>query len=739
MWIPLLLVAAALIGAMAISATRLAGPSDATMVSLSSQLPQPVLRIETVLDGGSELRSGDVVVAMDGVPVDRGDLLRRRRLAVGDVVTYTVQRSGKLLQVPVRLTAWPEAEWAHRNWSTVALMISLLPLAVEVFRRQPADPAARTLLVLAAFSTVGVLASVLGGQVVDIATGRDLVWLAAGEACTAGIWVTWLLFTLVFPQAVSGFRIRQLVIACTAVFVVVYGGYLLAVVPSAPNTMVAQWRAVTVSLAPDYVFPELIVALTAVRFWPRRHTRAARYLGWLLVTFAFSVLLFYSLWKLPAAIRGGPLLDGALMPLAFVPCPLVLAAAVLRFGLFDVKAVAGRSLVYALLTIGVVGGYVGLVAVLGSLMSTGTLLAPSLLATVVLAVLFQPVKDQLQRAVSRLLYGSRDEPYQALSRLGQQLESAVAAPAVLRTIAGTVGSALRLSYAAVELYASNGTLLRRAEIGSPPGNCHVRLPAVAGGELIGQLFIAPRPPATEFAESELRLLTDLARQAAPTLQALRLTVELEQSRQGLLRARAEERRRLQRDLHDGIGPSLAGLTLQIGAARALLTAGNHRQAADRLVNIERQLADCAADVRQLLSALRSPLLDSLGFLGALHYQAERLSAAGRPNITITTPPDLPGLPAAVEEASLAIVSEAMTNVARHADAPHCDVNITIMNSALQILVVDDGCGFPAGAPSGIGLPSMRRRAAELGGSCRIGPHPAAGGTRVQVSLPLTQP
>ena len=550
------------------------------------------------------------------------------------------------------------------------------------------------------------------------------------------MWATWLLFTLIFPWPLPGFRIRQLMIACVAALAVIYGGYLLVVIPTAPSTVVAQWRVLASSVAPGYVFPALIVGVTAIRFRTIRATPAARYTGWLLATFALSVLLFYSLWRLPAAIRGNPLLGWELVPLAFVPCPLVFAAAVLQYGLFDVKRMAGRSLVYALLTVGVVGGYMGFVAVLGSLVSTGTLLGPSLLATVILAVLVQPVKDRLQRGVSRLLYGSRDEPYRALSRLGQQLENTAAPSAVLRTIAHTIVSALRMPYAAVELCATDGTLLRRAKVGSPQTNCVV-IRVVAGGELVGRLLVVPRPPTTEFADSEFRLLTDLARHAAPALQALRLTVELEQSREGLLRARAEERRRLQRDLHDGIGPSLAGLTMQIGATRALLAAGKDRGAADALVDIEQRLADCAADVRRLLGALRSPLLDSLGFVGALRYQAERLGAAGRLAITVTSPPDLPGLPAAVEEAGLAIVSEAMTNVARHANAQHCQVSITL-NDSLEVLVVDDGCGLPPEAPRGIGVRSMRRRATDLGGSCHIGPHPA-GGTQVHVSLPLAPP
>jgi hypothetical protein len=111
-----------------------------------------------------------------------------------------------------------------------------------------------------------------------------------------------------------------------------------------------------VSFAPGYLIPGLIVVATGIRFWLTRGTSATRYMGWLLAAFALGVLLYYGVWRLPVAIRGSPLLKWELMPLAFVPCPLALAAAVLRFGLFDIKVVAGRSLVYTLATVGVVGG-----------------------------------------------------------------------------------------------------------------------------------------------------------------------------------------------------------------------------------------------------------------------------------------------------------------------------------------------------------------------------------------------
>jgi signal transduction histidine kinase len=514
-----------------------------------------------------------------------------------------------------------------------------------------------------------------------------------------------------------------------------YGVYLLVVLPGSPSVAVTRWRLLETSFIPGYVFPALIMVVAAARFLAARGTAAGLYLGWLMAAFTFSGLGLYLIWQLPVTIRGAPLLSWNFVPLIFLVCVATLAAAVLRFGLFDVKAIARRAVVYATLTVVVVVVYVGLVAAAGSLVTTGPLLAPSLVATVVIAVLFQPLKDRVQRSVARLLYGTRDEPYVALSRLGERLENSAASDAVLTSVVSTVAAALKVPYVAVELCAVDGTVLRRFDSGPSMGSDCVVLPAVSGGGLVGRLLVAPRSPKSGFAPSELRLLTDLVRQAAPALQALQLTVELRESRWRQVRAGAEERRRIQRDLHDGVGPSLAGLRMQIGAARALLSQGATGEVASALAEIEGQLGECAADVRQLLVALRSPLLDSLGLVGALRYQAQRLSTRGAFTIVINAPDELSSLPAAVEEATLAIASEAMTNAARHAGARECVVTVAL-HDGLEVIVSDDGRGIVGDPAIGIGLRSMRQRADEIGGMCEVRSAPGMG-TTVRAIFPST--
>jgi signal transduction histidine kinase len=209
---------------------------------------------------------------------------------------------------------------------------------------------------------------------------------------------------------------------------------------------------------------------------------------------------------------------------------------------------------------------------------------------------------------------------------------------------------------------------------------------------------------------------------------------LRASRERLVTAREEERRRLRRDLHDGLGPQLASLTLTIAAARELLR--QDVDAADRLLQelaIHTQAA--IADIRRVVYDLRPPVLDDLGLVLALREQAAHYSQAGL-QITITAPDNLPPLPAAVEVAAYRIVQEALTNVVRHAQARTCTVCLSL-GAALAVEIRDDGGGLPPSGRAGVGLTSMRERTAELGGTCQIESEPGRG-MCIRARLPLHQ-
>ena len=209
--------------------------------------------------------------------------------------------------------------------------------------------------------------------------------------------------------------------------------------------------------------------------------------------------------------------------------------------------------------------------------------------------------------------------------------------------------------------------------------------------------------------------------------------ELQRARERLVAAREEERRRLRRDLHDGLGPSLAGAALKIEAAENLF-ASDPAAASGLLEDARAEIQDAVADVRRLVHALRPPALDELGLVGAVREQAERLSVGDHPHVEVDAPEQLDALPAAVEVAAYGIALEAMTNVARHADAGTCIVRISV-NGALELEISDDGHGFPSDHRAGVGMASMRERAEELGGTCDI-EQVDGRGIRVRARLPL---
>ncbi len=434
------------------------------------------------------------------------------------------------------------------------------------------------------------------------------------------------------------------------------------------------------------------------------------------------------------------LLEGTWVALLFTPIPLSIGIAILRYRLWDIDPIINRTLVYGALTVAIVAIYVLVVGYLGAIFRTGGNLAISLLATGVVAVLFQPLRDRLQRSVNRLMYGERDDPYKVISRLGERLESTLAPEAVLPAIIQTVREALKLPYAAIALKEGESFAVA-AESGSSVKD-PLRLPLVYQGETVGELLLAPRAPGEELSSEDRRLLDNLARQAGIAVHAARLTDEairlssdLQRSRERLVTALEEERRRLRRDLHDGLGPQLASLSMKAEAARDLLSADPARSDA-LLKDITAQTQEAVTDIRRLVYGLRPPALDDLGLTGALKAQAAHGDHGGL-RVSVEAPEDLPPLPAAVEVAAYRVTQEAVTNAARHARARNCTVRIALDVAAgvLRLEVADDGQGILEGRSAGVGLSSMRERAGELGGSCKV-EAASSGGTRVVAVLPL---
>ena len=359
-----------------------------------------------------------------------------------------------------------------------------------------------------------------------------------------------------------------------------------------------------------------------------------------------------------------------------------------------------------------------------------------LVATAVIAVLFQPLRDHLQRGVNRLLYGERDDPAAVLTQLAQQLETADTPTAILPNLVQTIAHTLKIPHVAIWLPTAEKQFEPAAVWGAAPDHVEM-LPLTYQNETIGHLVFAPRGPRESFNRHEKQLLQTIAALTANTVRAVQLSDELRQSRQRIVTAREDERRRLRRDLHDELGPALASHTLKLDAAIDLVETAPE-MAIKLLTQVKTQSQALVTDVRRLVYDLRPPALDELGLLAALCSHIPQLMPNQKGlKIIIDTPTELPRLSAAVEVAVYRIAQEATLNVIKHARARHCTLRLSFQaaTSYLQVEVIDDGVGLPQPVISGVGLQSMRERAEELGGSFTAKPG-FSGGTNIQVQLPV---
>jgi signal transduction histidine kinase len=421
---------------------------------------------------------------------------------------------------------------------------------------------------------------------------------------------------------------------------------------------------------------------------------------------------------------------GVVLAVLAIPLlPVSVAVAILRHRLYGVEVVVRRSLVYGTLTTVLVLVYAVVVAAVGAALPGRADAAGAVVATALVAVGFAPLRERLQSAVDRLLYGDRRDPYKVLSSLGRRLDAAETAP--LEEAAVTIASSLRLPYVRIEV---DGDVPLAASTGTPVDGLHV-VPLVFRGSEVGRLLVAPSSAHDPFRPADLRLLDDLGRQLGVTAHATRLAAALQRSREGLVTAREEERRRIRRDLHDGLGPALAGVALGLDAVGRLAEAEPAR-AADLARQLKEEVQASLADVRRLVENLRPPALDQLGLVGAVRQQARLIADRDHGLEVGVEATGVPELPAAVEVAAYRIATEALRNVSQHASARHCRVCLSLNGSGmLQVEVEDDGIGLAADRRAGVGLTAMRERAAELGGTCDIG-RAALGGTRVAAILPV---
>ena len=663
-----------------------------------------------------------------------------------------------LLMGPVRTRDVPGVGGSLQSADIVEplLAVALVTLGAVVIRRGSSHGYGWLLLIMGGIVVLVRAAGEYSLYTRYVAPEADLPF-ATAAGWVQDLWMVWFVFAILllpslFPDGRALGRWRRPVQVATAAWAVLIIGFVLA---DRPLTNMFQEVAEPPS-NPTGVLPIPMIALdvvwlvlmaasvvvsvgTLIARWRTADSDLRQKLKWVLYAFGLvatvaAALLADTILVEAAEVDLGlePALS-TLTALAWMAVIVTLGLGVLRYRLYDVDLVINRTVVYGVMTSLVVLAYVTVVAGTAAMVPSIDGLGLSLLATGLVAVAFNPVRRWVQRGVNRLMFGRRDDPYAVVSELGGLLSRSGAPDATLKTVVESVAAALKLPGVTIELDLE-GLWEPRAIVGTLGDDVEV-LPLRHQGALVGRMVVARRSPGEPLHTDDRRLLENVAHHAAALAHGLRLTVALQRSREQLVQAREEERRRLRRDLHDELGPSLASQTFKLDAILALL---DHEPttAAKLVVSLKDQNKKLVDDIRRLVYELRPPALDELGLAGAVAAHAGQLARSDGLVVDMVTDPEpLGDLPAAVEVAAYRIACEAITNVVRHAEAATCTTALELADATLTVQVCDDGVGVRSVTRPGIGMTSMRERAEELGGTLDIS-RAGTAGTRVVARLPI---
>jgi signal transduction histidine kinase len=746
-----LLAVASLAASLACVAARAVRPSDGAVVPFYADAwSADGVRVDVADPTAGGLRSGDVITGVAGRPLAAWldaalDPSLDRTAATAGEATYTVRRDGRPLELAVVLKPHDITATLLDFWSALVFTAVLQAVALFVLWRKPEASAAVALTVAAAGVTGSTLPWLLGLEVSDITQGWPFILygLTAG-----GIYmILWPAGALHLPLAMAGRPWgpgrRRLALA----YSVPLGAYVVGLAASrAASPSTVAWLGTWATVQLLVIIPTILVGIgLTIRGYRAAPQLVRDQVRWAAFGGAVASLAGLLLLLGPELVTGRPFVPWSAVGLLALPLPLGLAAGILRSRLFDIDVAINRTLVYGGATVALVAIYAVSVSILGTFLRQEGGFPASLLATGLAAVVALPIRDQLQRTVNRFMYGDRDDPYRAMTRLGQRLEATLDPIEAPQVIVRTVAESLRVPWVGLRVGPEAGG--RTIAHGRAPAGEPIEVPLAYGAEVVGALLVAPRSAAEPLSGADRQLLEALARQAGAVVHALTLTLDLIASRERLVAAREEERRRIRRDLHDGLGPTLAAIGMRAEVAAEI--AGRDPVGAGHVLDeLREEVQSALTDIRRLVDALRPPALDELGLVGALEAQADRLGS--EPIVEVASSGSLSDLPAAIEVAAYRIAVEAMTNAVRHAHAQSCTVRLAeadwdgtesgartqdVPARALEVEVTDDGRGLPGRPRPGIGLVSMRERAAEVGGSCVI-ESMVGGGTRVFARLPF---
>jgi signal transduction histidine kinase len=499
------------------------------------------------------------------------------------------------------------------------------------------------------------------------------------------------------------------------------------------------------------------LAIVALRYRYKRSAGEQReQIRWLAFVGAIALVLFV-IWVLSILIfeaaevstGGFPWVDLVLAVLALTVAfgiPVATGIAILRYRLYDIDVVINKTVVYGALAGFITLVYVGIVVGIGTAIGQGDRpnLALSILATAVVAVAFQPVRERVQRFANRLVYGERATPYEVLSHFGERMASTVATEDLLPRMAEILAQGT--GAARTEVWLKVGPELRQAAslpqgIGDAPKVLPLsggQVPMIEGadrsipvrhqGELLGALSVT-KARGEPLTPGDAKLLEDLASQAGLVLRNVKLIEELRASRQRIVSAQDEERRRIERNIHDGAQQQLVALNVRLGLAKALLRK-DAEKTREMIEHLQGETVDALENLRDLARGIYPPLLADKGLVAALEAQARK-----SPVPVHVEADDFGRLKQDAEAAVYFCVLEALQNIAKYASASRAVVRLTQQDDKAAFAVVDDGRGFDTErVKAGSGLTNMTDRIEALGGSISIDSRPGEG-TTVTGSLP----
>lgn len=635
--------------------------------------------------------------------------------------------------------------WSVRTTPHAVLVALIYPsVGALIVTRQPRNTVGWLLIGIGFVNSLVALATPWAPVALDVAPGalpggkplgQVMAWLGDGIwILSHGTLLT--LVPLLFPDGKLPSKRWAPVLAFNVAAVAVQFGAPLSVVSQVglresyddfyPDERLAARLG---ELGYDLVRVAAVLAIVALAWRLARMPRDERgpYVWFAAGAIAAGVLL------IPMELVTHPLTHEIVRLVSVVTIPLGAAVAILHHRAYGIDVVVNRTAVYAMLTAALAVVYLGSVAAVEQFVSASSTFS-AVISAGAAAILLSPLRHQVQVAVNRVMYGRRDEPHVVAAAVGSRLEAVASGPDTLNEVTSHIATALRLPFVALEATTGSEGPRRLAATGEPRNETE-RLPLVANGELVAELVVATRRGQGRLSPRDLAALREVAPVVGAAVRQIQLADDLRRARGRLANVLEEERRRIRRDLHDGLGPSLATVVMGLEEARAV-----HRDDPERterlLQDLKQQTRGAIEEIRSLVYGLRPPALDELGSRAALEQLVDGTIGRTAIDARFEAPQALSPLAAATEVAAYRIVQEALTNVVRHSGATWARVTLSLTDDALTVEVSDDGRGIPQPLVPGVGITSMRERVEDIGGTIALEGPP---GTTVRVILPNPAP